>query len=103
MEVDLPEPKQDEVLIKLLALSNDPAQRGWIDPEIPADRLYLPPVKIGAPMSAFGLAEVVESKSSLYKKGDTVVGPTGWSEYAVLKASAVQPARDLPGGKAKTI
>lgn len=103
VETDLPEPKQDEVLVKLLSLSNDPAQRGWIDPDIPAERLYVPPVKVGAPMTAFGVGEVVESRSSQYKKGDTVVGPIGWSEYAVLKAGALQPAKDLPGGKPKTL
>ncbi|KAK4508039.1 hypothetical protein PRZ48_001776 [Zasmidium cellare] len=101
-EVDLPEPKDDEVLVKLLSFSNDPAQRGWIDPDIPAERLYVPPVQIGQPMSAFGLAEVVESKSSKFNKGDTVTAPTGWTEYAVVKAGSCQPAKDLPNGLNKT-
>lgn len=51
---------------------------------------------------ARGLAEVIESKSSNYKAGDTVVASTGWSEYAVLPASSLQPAKDLPGGMSKT-
>lgn len=101
-DIELPALKDDEVLVKLLCLSNDPAQRGWIDPDIPAERLYVPPVKLGAPMSARGLAEVVESTSSKYKKGDTVLASTGWSEYAVVPASSTQPAAELPGGKSKT-
>lgn len=101
--VELPELQDDEILIKLLSLSNDPAQRGWIDPDIAEDRLYVPPVQIGAPMSARALAEVVESKSSTYKKGDTVLASMGWTELAVVSAKAVQPARDLPGGQSKTI
>lgn len=73
-----------------------------IDPDIAAERLYVPPVEVGAPMSSFGLAQVVESKSSQYSKGDTVTAPTGWTEYAVVKATSCQPARDLPGGLSKT-
>ncbi|KAM3418831.1 hypothetical protein BST61_g4795 [Cercospora zeina] len=101
-DVELPDLQDDEVLVKTHYLSNDPAQRGWIDPDIPEERLYLPPVKLGAPMSARGLAEVIESKSSKFKRGDTVLTQTNWSEYAVAKASAVQPAPDLPNGISKT-
>ncbi|KJX93529.1 nadp-dependent leukotriene b4 12-hydroxydehydrogenase like protein [Zymoseptoria brevis] len=102
-EVDLPELQDDELLIKITDLSNDPAQRGWIDPDLAeSGRLYVPPVKVGAPMSARALGEVVESKSSDYKKGDVVIAAPGWTEMAVVKASAVQPAKDLPGNMSKT-
>lgn len=53
-------------------------------------------------MRARGLAEVVESKSSSFKAGDTVLGNVNWSEYAILPAKEVQPAPDLPGGMSKT-
>lgn len=98
VENDLPAPKDDEVLVKLKYLSNDPAQRGWINKDVDPERLYVPPVKEGTPMHARGLAEVVESKSSKFKQGDLVVASTGWSEYAVMKTSALQPAPPLPGG-----
>lgn len=101
-EKELPAIKDDEVLVKLQYLSNDPAQRGWISRDINADRLYTVPVKEGTPMHSRGLAEVVESKSSNFKKGDTVIASTGWSEYAVLSAKALQPAPELPGGLSKT-
>ena len=99
--IELPALQDGEILVKTIYLSNDPAQRGWIDPDIPEERLYVPPVKLGAPMSARGLAEVVESKSS-YKQGDMVLASVGWSEYAVVKAATVQPAKDLPQGRSKT-
>ena len=102
VETELPEPKDDEVLVKLTHLSNDPAQRGWIDPNINPDRLYVPPVKVGEPMRARGLCEVVESKSSSFKVGDTVLASLGWTEYAVIPAKELQPAPDLPGGVSKT-
>jgi NADPH-dependent curcumin reductase CurA len=104
VEVDLPELQDDELLIKVTDLSNDPAQRGWIDPDLAeSGRLYIPPVKVGAPMSARGLAKVVESKSEKYKKGDIVIASPGWTELAAVKANAVQPAKEIPGGKSKTL
>ena len=102
VETEMPAPKDDEVLIKLTHLSNDPAQRGWIDPNINPERLYRPPVQEGTPMAARGLCEVVESESSSYKAGDTVLASLGWSEYAVMPAKELQPAADLPGGMSKT-
>ena len=102
VETELPDLKDDEVLVKLVYLSNDPAQRGWISKNINPERLYVEPVKEGTPMHARGLAEVVESKSSTYKKGDTVIASTGWSEYAIKPTKEVQPAKDLPSGMSKT-
>jgi NADPH-dependent curcumin reductase CurA len=101
-ETDLPELKDDEVLVQLKYLSNDPAQRGWISNTIDPERLYTQPVQEGTPMHARGLCEVIESKSSNFKKGDMVLGSTGWSEYRVLPAKTIQPAPDLPGGMSKT-
>ena len=101
-ETDLPEVKDDQLLVKTLYLSNDPAQRGWISPAIKPERLYTVPVKEGTPMHARGLAEVIESKSSSYSKGDTVIASVGWSEYRVVDAKQAQPAKDLPGGLGKT-
>ena len=42
----LPTPQKDQVLLKVLYLSNDPAQRGWISADIDPERLYAPPVKM---------------------------------------------------------
>jgi NADPH-dependent curcumin reductase CurA len=95
---DLPAVEDDQVLVKILYLSNDPAQRGWISKEIDPDRLYTIPVKLNTPMHARALCEVVESKSTRIKKGMMILAAPGWTEYAVLDAKAVQPAPDLPGG-----
>lgn len=99
---DLPSLQEGQVLVKLLFLSNDPAQRGWISPNVNPDRLYVPPVQINTPMHARGLAEVLDSKSPTFKPGDVVTASTGWSEYVVLDAKTVQPAPELPGGLART-
>ena len=95
--VSLPSLKDDQVLVKSLYLSNDPAQRGWITKDVDPERLYVPPVPQDGVMRATSVAEVVESKSSSYRKGDKVVAPTGWAEYAVLNAKDCQAAEDIPG------
>ena len=95
---DLPSLGDNQVLVQAIAYSNDPAQRGWISPNIKADRLYTTPVAEGTPMHARALAKVVESTSDRLKAGQTVTASMGWSEYAVLDAKAVVPVSELPGG-----
>jgi NADPH-dependent curcumin reductase CurA len=94
--------QENQLLLKLLYLSNDPAQRGWINPNIKPDRMYLPPVQLNTSMHARGLAEVLDSKSGSFKKGDIVTASVGWSEYAVMDAKMCQPAPELPGGLSRT-
>jgi NADPH-dependent curcumin reductase CurA len=99
---EVAELKDDEVLVKPKYLSNDPAQRGWLRDMEDESRLYVPPVQIGEVMRARALAEVLESKSSKFKKGDLLLGATGWAEQAVLPASQCQPAPELPNGLSRT-
>ena len=94
--------KDDHILVKTLYLSNDPAQRGWLSKMEDPSRLYVPPVQEGEVMRARGLAEVLESASSKFKKGDVVIATTGWAEKIVLPANQVQPAPQLPGGLGAT-
>lgn len=94
---DIPALKQDEVLIKVHYLSNDPAQRGWISKGIDPARLYLPPVAQDAPMTARVLGQVVDSRSESYKAGQVVAANGSWSEYIVVPASSCQPIPEVPG------
>ena len=48
-------------------------------------------------MRARSVAEVIESKSKKYKKGDKVIATTGWAEYAVLNAKDLQPVQHIEG------
>ena len=67
----------NQVLVKALFFSNDPAQRGWINPDIPADRLYVKPVELKASMAARSLAEVIASTSDKLPVGTMIQGPVG--------------------------
>lgn len=91
--VDLPALKDGQVLVKTLHLSNDPAQRGWIQAGVDADRMYLPPVYKGDVMRAFALAEVVDSKAENLKVGQHVSCIPGWVEHAVLEAKDCTPVQ----------
>jgi len=93
----LPPLGTDQVLLKTLFLSNDPAQRGWIDANILPERLYIPPVQLGEAMRAYGVALVVESTAQALPKGAYVVAGTKWSEYRVLDASECQEIKEVEG------
>jgi hypothetical protein len=86
---DIPELKDGEVLVKVSHLSNDPAQRGWIQKDADEHRLYVPPIRAGEVMRSGGLGKVVASKSSKFSEGDEVQAQVCWNEYAVLNESAI--------------
>lgn len=67
-------PGANQVLVKSVYYSLDPAQRTWIDDV----ESYLPPVAIGEVMRGGGIGVVVEAgEGSKYKLGDTMWGMFG--------------------------
>jgi hypothetical protein len=74
------QPGDNEVLMKVLYLSLDPAMRGWMNDA----RSYVPPVQIDEVMRAGGVGQVVASRHSEFKQGDYVYGTLGIQEYATL-------------------
>ena len=75
-----PVPGASQVLVRTLLLSIDPAMRGWVA-EGPN---YVKAVPVGGVMRSFGLAEVVQSRNTRFRKHDIVFGLPGWQEWAVL-------------------
>ena len=91
-ETPVPQPGDGQVLVRVLYLSFDPTQRGWIE-----DRpSYLPPVQIGEVMRAGAVGEVVESKHAGFAAGDLVQGMFGWQDYALVPG-AMLGAKIPPG------
>lgn len=75
----------DQVRIRNMYVSVEPAMRGWI-----ADQSnYATPVAIGAPMRALAVGEIVESRHAAYQKGEVVIGWFHWQEEAVVDATAI--------------
>lgn len=87
----------DQVLVRSLYISNEPAQRVCINKDVDTERLYVPPVSQGGVMRARSIAQVVESKSPKYSKGDKVLATTGSAEYSVQDAVECQACEDVPG------
>ena len=82
------EPDAGGVLIKTLALSLDPAMRGWMN----EGKSYIAPVGIGEVMRAGGIGVVVASKSPAYAVGDTVSAVLNVQEYCVIPEKAMKAA-----------
>ncbi len=72
------DPRDGELLVKILYISLDPAMRGWMNDS----RSYVPPVGIGEVMRALGLGRVAASKNPGFAAGDYVYGPLGVQEFA---------------------
>jgi hypothetical protein len=70
------------VLVKTLALSLDPAMRGWMN----EGKSYIAPVGIGEVMRAGGIGVVVTSNDPRFAVGDRVSGALGVQEYARFDA-----------------
>jgi len=74
----IPKPGPGEFLVRVTHLSFDPTQRGWL-----AFDSYLPAVKIGDPVRASAVGQVIESNHPDFKPGQMVQGGLGWQEYVV--------------------
>ncbi|MDP2006642.1 MAG: NADP-dependent oxidoreductase [Rubrivivax sp.] len=85
-EAPVAEPEAGGLLVKVLAISLDPAMRGWMN----EGKSYIPPVAIGAVMRAGGVGVVVASKHPGYAVGDYVAGGTDVQEYWSVPAEQVQ-------------
>jgi NADPH-dependent curcumin reductase len=80
------EPAEGGVLMKTLALSLDPAMRGWMN----EGKSYIPPVAIGEVMRAGGVGVVVASRHPGFTVGDTVTGGPGVQEYWLVPADQIK-------------
>lgn len=91
-EAAIPEPKVGEVLVRVLYISLDAANRAWMQ-----GITYREAVEANAVMAGGAIAEVVESKVPDFIAGDLVLGDAGWQDYAILSAEGlVKVPRDQP-------
>jgi NADPH-dependent curcumin reductase CurA len=87
-EEPVAEPGPGGVLVKVLALSLDPAMRGWMN----EGKSYIPPVGIGEVMRAGGIGVVVASQNPAFAVGDHVTGTPGVQEYWLCPADQIKRA-----------
>jgi NADPH-dependent curcumin reductase CurA len=94
VEGPIPQPGPGEFLVGVTHLSFDPTQRGWL-----AADSYMPAVKIGDPVRAFGVGRVVTSNHPGFEPGQLVQGGFGWQEYLVTTGfTEIGPITPLPPG-----
>jgi hypothetical protein len=85
-EAPVADPGEGGVLVRVLALSLDPAMRGWMN----EGKSYIPPVGIGEVMRAGGVGIVVASRHPGFAVGEHVSGGPGVQEYWSLSAEEVK-------------
>jgi NADPH-dependent curcumin reductase CurA len=88
----LSSPAEDEVLIKTLSLSLDPAMRGWMN----EGRSYIAPVGIGEVMRANGIGIVVDSNIAEFPAGMHLAGWYGVQQYLKLDRTGLKGAAMRP-------
>ena len=86
VETEVPQPRDGQVLVRVLWLSLDPYMRGRMDDA----RSYAPPQPVGEVMIGGTVGEVVDSKDPSLRKGDLVTGMGGWQELHLADAKAVR-------------
>lgn len=84
-ETAIPQPSDDQMLLRTVYLSLDPYMRGRMNDA----KSYAEPVKIDGVMTGQVVAEVMSSNLDGYKAGDHVLHSSGWQDYAVSDGSEV--------------
>jgi len=92
-ETELKEILEGQLLIRVIYLSIDPTNRGWIK----NTDSYLPSVGIGDVMRGIAIGVVEESKNTNFVAGDIVQGMLGWQEYLISNGEGLTKLpKDLP-------
>ena len=90
--VPVEKPGPGEELIRTLILSQDAANRAWMQ-----GATYRSALSSGQVMSSYGLGEVIESNDDRYAPGDLVGGDLCWQEYATLPGTQITAAHRHAG------
>jgi len=83
--VGLPEPADNEMLLRTQYLSLDPYMRGRMNDA----KSYAEPVKIDEVMTGQVVAQVVSSNIEKFAVGDYVLAGSGWQDYALSDGNDV--------------
>ena len=84
-------PDAGEIVVRVLMLSCDPTQRGWMGGDT-----YLPAIALGEPVRAIGAGRVVASRHPDYAEGDLVTGILRWEDYVRLAPTGAYSLAKLP-------
>ena len=74
VEVQIPEARDGEFLVRNIWMSVDPYMRGRMTER----KSYVPPFELGKALEGGCVGKVVESKNNQFAVGDYVLGMKGW-------------------------
>jgi NADPH:quinone reductase len=75
----IPKPGEGQLLVRTRFISVDPYMRGRMNDR----KSYVPPFQLNEVLNGGVVADVLESTSTNFVKGDVVVGNLGWQDYSV--------------------
>lgn len=84
-ETPMPEPGAGELLLRVVLMSIDAANRSWMK-----GATYRAAVNAGDPMPTYAICEVVTSNSPKFTPGDVVAAEATWSDHITAPAHRVQ-------------
>ncbi|MEO6844434.1 MAG: NADP-dependent oxidoreductase [Ginsengibacter sp.] len=87
-DADMPEIKDGQVLLKSIYVSVDPGMRGFMDTGKNDNTGQK--FEIGKPITSRSVAQVIESKSKKFIKGDIVHGRLAWAKYQAMDADKLE-------------
>jgi hypothetical protein len=82
VEVEVPDPGPDQVLVRNTYMSVDPYMRGRMN-DVPS---YVPPFQVGKALDGGAIGEVIASGTDAVPVGATVVHQLGWRDLALVPA-----------------
>lgn len=91
VESQVPQPEPGSFIVRNHYVSLDPAQRGWMD-DAPS---YMPPIPLGAAVTATTIGRVHASANPDFAVGDWVLGLNAIEEYSVAKAGGFTSKIDI--------
>ena len=84
-DTPMPAPRAGEVLLRTLYVSLDPYVRGRMS----EGASYVEPLAVGDVICGGAVSVVVESHAPGFAAGDTVVGDTGWQDFAAAPGAGL--------------
>jgi NADPH-dependent curcumin reductase CurA len=79
-KVDVPQPKEGELLVRNIWMSVDPYMRGRMRSPQEA-KSYISSFQLNKPLDGGCVGQVIESKNKAFTVGEYVLGNFGWREY----------------------
>jgi NADPH-dependent curcumin reductase CurA len=83
-QAEMPVPADGQALVRNILLSQDAANRAWMQ-----GATYRQAVEEGDVMHGYAIGEVVDSRSTEYQPGDLVMGEIGWQQFAALDGASL--------------